>query len=200
MPATSPADLAAAQKVVDRLLELMQVKAQSSLGPPPQESPGTPVIQVTGEDAGLLIGRGGETLRALQLLTNLLRGQDTPGGGPVIIDVEHYRERRGEALRRLAQRIADRVVASGRPFILEPMPAYERRLIHIALADDPRVATESVGEGEERKVSVHLRQETTPARPPRPLPARPRPSAAPTYQPPSGLTSGADQQPGGNGT
>lgn len=139
-------------------MALMKVKAESSVGAAPDESPGTPLLQVAGEDAGLLIGRGGETLRALQLLTNLIATQGAPNRAHVMVDVERYRERRGEALRRLARRIGDRVAASGRPFTLEPMSAYERRLIHIALAEDPRVMTESVGEGEDRKVSVRPRQ------------------------------------------
>lgn len=166
-PAISREEFQAAQEVLERLLALMHVKAQASEGSSPAESPGTPVLQVTGEDAGLLIGRGGETLRALQLLTNMIATKSAPNRGQVIVDVERYRERRAEALRRLARRIADRVASSGRPFTLEPMSPYERRLIHITLAEDPRVTTESIGEGDDRKVSVRPRQtgaESTPGR------------------------------------
>ncbi|MBM3947480.1 MAG: KH domain-containing protein, partial [SAR202 cluster bacterium] len=140
------------------LLSLMHVKAEAAEGSSPGESPDTPVLQVTGEDAGLLIGRGGETLRALQLLTNLIATKSAPNRAHIIVDVERYRERRAEALRRLARRIADRVASSRRPFTLEPMSPYERRLIHITLAEDPRVTTESVGEGDDRKVSVRPKQ------------------------------------------
>ena len=73
---------------------------------------------------------------------------------PIVIDVEGYKQRRYEALRALAHRMAEQVKARGRPFALEPMPAYERRIIHMALADDPDVTTESVGEGEVRKVVI----------------------------------------------
>ncbi len=164
-------------------MALMKVKAESSVGAAPDESPGTPLLQVAGEDAGLLIGRGGETLRALQLLTNLIATQGAPNRAHVMVDVERYRERRGEALRRLARRIGDRVAASGRPFTLEPMSAYERRLIHIALADDPRVMTESLGEGEDRKVNVRPRQAQGQVQAQAsPAPRGPRPGGPPRFR------------------
>lgn len=163
-------------------MALMKVKAESSVGAAPDESPGTPLLQVAGEDAGLLIGRGGETLRALQLLTNLIATQGAPNRAHVMVDVERYRERRGEALRRLARRIGDRVAASGRPFMLEPMSAYERRLIHIALADDPRVTTESLGEGEDRKVNVRPQQGQGQTQANAAAPRGPRPGGPPRFR------------------
>ncbi len=116
---------------------------------------GGPVIDIAGEDSGLLIGRRGETLRALQFLVNLavrnrLNGEDVR----VILDVERYRERRHNSLHEMALRVADRVASSGRAISLEPMPAAERRVIHMALADHPRVSTESAGFGESRQVTV----------------------------------------------
>ncbi|MBF8268095.1 MAG: protein jag [Dehalococcoidia bacterium] len=109
-------------------------------------------MDVEGEDSGLLIGRRGETLRALQFMVNLLVGRRVPGR--VIIDVEGYRERRYASLRTLAIRVAERVAATGRSITLEPMPSNERRVIHMALADHPGVATESEGAGDDRKITV----------------------------------------------
>lgn len=157
-PVTSPEAVTEARTVVAELLTRMRVSANTEMGRSPNESPTTPVIEISGADAGLLIGRSGETLWALQLVVNLVVAQKHPGGGPIIVDVERYRERRADVLRRLAMRIADKVVSSGKPFILEPMPPYERRLIHMALANDSRISTESVGEGEERKVGIRPRQ------------------------------------------
>ena len=166
---TSPEAIAEARATVGQLIDLMKVSASAAMGVPPAESPSTPVIEIAGTDAGLLIGRSGETLRALQLVVNLVVAQKHPGGGPIIVDVERYRERRADVLRRLAMRIADKVATSGKPFTLEPMPPYERRLIHITLADDTRVTTESLGEGEERKVSI-LPKQGAPPPPPSPRP------------------------------
>lgn len=115
------------------------------------------LIDIQGEDSGLLIGKRGETLQALQLLVNLILG-DRQSHALVIIDVEFYRERRSRSLQALAMRVAERVAATGRPITLEPMPAAERRVIHLALADHPDVTTESTGDGQQRKVTVMLRK------------------------------------------
>ena len=145
----------AAKAVVDRILEGLDVSAISMIGKPSADSPETPLIEITGEDSGLLIGRRGETLRAFQFVVNLLLSRrNDPQIGRVMLDVEQYRQRRNRVLRDLALRVADRVVSSGRPITLEPMSPAERRAIHIALADHPRVQTSSVGEGDQRQVSV----------------------------------------------
>ena len=116
---------------------------------------GGPVIDITGDDSGLLIGRRGETLRALQFLVNLAVRNSLGGEGVrVILDVERYRERRHNSLHEMALRVADRVANTGRAISLEPMPAAERRVIHMALADHPGVRTESTGFGESRQVTV----------------------------------------------
>ena len=116
------------------------------------------VLDVEGEDLGLLIGRRGSTLAALQYLVNLMVSRQQ--GSPVLVsvDAEHYHRRREESLRGLAQRMADRVRQTGRPLTLEPMPAGERRIIHLALADDPGVTTGSVGDGDARKVVIQPRR------------------------------------------
>ena len=147
--------------VVDRLLTSMGVSAVATIGKPPADAPDTLFIEIAGDDSGLLIGRRGETLRAIQFIVNLmLVQQDTPQQGRVILDVEHYKENRARTLRDLALRMADRVATSGRSVTLEPMPANERRVIHVTLADHPRVSTASEGFGDTRKVSIMPRRET----------------------------------------
>lgn len=154
--AQSPASTA--MQVLGQLLSLMHVEAVPTIRSG-GDGDNPPVIDVQGGDAGLLIGRRGETLRALQFLVNLLLSRQLSEGGRVIIDVEQYRERRDSAIQQLALRVAERVVATGRPATLEPMPAAERRMVHLALADHPHVLTQSVGEGEERKVSIRPKRE-----------------------------------------
>jgi spoIIIJ-associated protein len=112
------------------------------------------VLEVVGEDLGLLIGRRGETLSALQFLLNLILAKRLKKWARVIVDVEGYRARREQTLSGLARRIAFRVRETGQPIALEAMPANERRIIHLALADNPHVSTGSVGEGDQRKVVI----------------------------------------------
>jgi len=109
---------------------------------------------VRGEDLGILIGRRGQTLASLQYMVRLIVGHQAQAGLPIIVDIEGYKQRRYEALRELAWRIAEQVKVSKSPFSLEPMPAFERRIIHITLADSPDVTTESTGFGEVRKVVI----------------------------------------------
>jgi spoIIIJ-associated protein len=113
------------------------------------------VLNITGDDLGILIGRRGETLRALQYMIRLMVSHQTKHWTDLIVDVEQYRVRRRRALENLAQRVAERVAREGRPQALEPMPAYERRIVHIALRNNPQVTTRSIGEGERRKVTVY---------------------------------------------
>jgi spoIIIJ-associated protein len=117
-------------------------------GPPPI------VLNITGEDLGILIGRRGETLRALQYLVRLMVSHRVKHWTNVVVDVESYLARRRHALESLANRVAEQAIRSGRTQSLEPMPPYERRLVHIALRKHPRVTTQSVGEGERRKVTI----------------------------------------------
>ncbi len=107
------------------------------------------------ETVGLLIGRRGETLRSLQFLLNTLVQRYVGRWPQLMIDVGNYRQRRQESLEGLARRIAEQVRTTGQPQTLEPMQAYERRIIHMALRDDPYVYTESSGEGEARRVTVY---------------------------------------------
>lgn len=154
--------VATARRVLEDLLRLMGLDAAVTVRAP--ETPGdgvgmvSAVLDIHGEDLGILIGRRGETLASLQYLVNLMVSKRVKGAQPVSIDVEGYRRRREESLRNLALRMADRVRRSGRSVTLEPMPANERRIVHLALAQDPDVLTVSVGEGESRKVAITPRR------------------------------------------
>ena len=112
------------------------------------------VLDIVGNDLGILIGRRGETLTALQYVTRLMVNHKLGRWVNVIVDVEEYKNRRERTLQQLAVRTAERVAATGRTLALEPMPARERRIIHLTLSDHPEVTTLSVGEGEYRKVTV----------------------------------------------
>jgi spoIIIJ-associated protein len=116
------------------------------------------IFEIEGEDAGLLIGRRGETLHALQFLVRMIVSRQLGRKAYVVIDVEDYRRRRADMLRRLARRTAGRVASSGRATALDPMPPGERRIVHMALASHPRVRTESEGEGNQRRVVVMPRR------------------------------------------
>jgi spoIIIJ-associated protein len=146
------------QELLGDMLKLMGIRAsvESMLGyelaDEGQEPP--TVLNITGDDLGILIGRRGETLRALQYLVRLMVSHRIKRWTDLVVDVEHYRVRRRQALESLANRVAERVVQTGRTQALEPMPPYERRLVHIALRNHPDVKTQSVGEGERRKVTI----------------------------------------------
>ncbi len=114
-------------------------------------------LDIEGTDLGPLIGRRGETLDNLQYLLRLMINQKIHKWKNIIIDVEHYKERRLNQLRQLADRMADQVARTGRAISLEPMPANERRIVHMVLRDHPNVYTESYGEGPRRKVHIFAR-------------------------------------------
>jgi spoIIIJ-associated protein len=139
----------------------MDVDAEVSVREPETPADGlgraTAVLDIEGEDLGLLIGRRGATLSALQYLVNVMVTRKLTSRVLVTVDVEHYHRRREESLRNLALRMADRVRQSRRPITLEPMPAAERRIIHLALVEDQSVQTLSVGMGDERKVVIRPR-------------------------------------------
>lgn len=116
------------------------------------------ILNIAGDDLGALIGRHGEALSSLQYILNLMLGRKGHEGTPVMVDVGGYRQRRYESLRAMALRLADRVRATGRPVELRPMPARERRVIHLALADFKGVTTQSVGEGVDRRIAIAPRR------------------------------------------
>jgi spoIIIJ-associated protein len=141
---------------LQELLTKMQITAQVTVYRAPiTEGEQTPwVLQIRGRDLGVLIGRRGETLTALQYITRLIASRELQRRINIVVDVEGYKSRREEMLRRLAKRMADQAVQTGRTVVLEPMPPYERRIVHLALRDDPQVSTESIGEGDHRKVTI----------------------------------------------
>lgn len=151
-----------AEEILRDLLRLMDVDGSVSRRAP--ETPGdglgqaSAVLDVRGDDLGVLIGRRGETLAALQYVVNVLANRGIETGFSVSIDVEGYRRRREEALHELAARSASRALSGGRPVLLDPMPANERRIVHLALADDERVVTSSTGGGEQRRVVIEPRR------------------------------------------
>nr|WP_092074535.1 RNA-binding cell elongation regulator Jag/EloR [Dendrosporobacter quercicolus]NSL49072.1 protein jag [Dendrosporobacter quercicolus DSM 1736]SDN00699.1 spoIIIJ-associated protein [Dendrosporobacter quercicolus] len=117
------------------------------------------VFNLRGQDLGILIGKHGQTLDALQYLTNLAANRDIEDDRvKIIVDVEDYRKRREETLYRLAERLADKVKRRGERVVLEPMSRHERKIIHMALQDDHRISTYSEGEEPYRKVVIALKR------------------------------------------
>lgn len=150
-----------AAQTVDDLLRILGIDAEISIREPLTAGDGLgsafAVIDIKGDDLGVLIGRRGDTLIAMQYLVNLILSRHFPGQGGVTIDVEHYRHRNEERILALARRMADRVRETGSPITLEPMSPAERRLVHLEFIEDPDVETNSVGEGEHRKVVISRR-------------------------------------------
>jgi spoIIIJ-associated protein len=147
--------------VVEKLLDLMDIPAEilveecadieteSGIVPPV-------MLDLEGADLGILIGRRGQTLANFQYIVRLIMAHKLQMLVPVTIDVEGYKKRRYESLTVLAHRLAAQVRSRGVPFTLEPMPPDERRVIHLALAEEADLVTNSIGEGEERKVVIAL--------------------------------------------
>ena len=111
-------------------------------------------MEIESMQSGLIIGKQGKTLEAIQFLLNLIVSNKTGNDKKIILDIESYREKREKALRRLSKEIAHKVIRTGKPCTLEPMNPFERRLIHLSLQNDSRVSTKSEGEGIYRKVKV----------------------------------------------
>ncbi|GAB4574976.1 MAG: hypothetical protein Kow0077_24170 [Anaerolineae bacterium] len=146
-----------ARETLQELLSKMGVQAtvEAAYAPAADEEESSPlVLQVTGKDLGMLIGRRGETLAALQYITRLIVSRELQRRVDLVVDVEHYKARREQRLHSLALRMAKQAVQRGRTVKLEPMPAYERRIIHLTLRDRTDVFTQSEGEGEYRKVTI----------------------------------------------
>jgi spoIIIJ-associated protein len=156
-----------AMSVLGQLLDLMEIDSSMELLEQPllpqdqapveedDEEAGSPVvINISGGDLGILIGRRGQTLSCLQYITRLIVGHQTRKWLPITIDVEGYKKRRYQALQDFAKQMAEQVAANEKSFTMEPMPAYERRIVHLTLADNPDVVTESIGQGEARRVVI----------------------------------------------
>lgn len=157
-PAIEPGDVAAmAKDAVEKLLFLMKIPATVQLREG-DEAPFSATLDIEGEELGLLIGRRGQTLTTLQYIVSLIVSRKLKSGVRINLDVAGYKQRRQEELHNLALRIAELVKSTRRAITLEPMSPSERRVVHLALRDDPEVITQSVGEEENRKVIVSLRR------------------------------------------
>jgi|YelNatPaOPRAMG01_1025707.scaffolds.fasta_scaffold143665_2 spoIIIJ-associated protein len=157
-PQSEKVDIAnLAKDVLTNLLKYMGIKAEVSIVPP--TSGDLPIsLDIDGEDLGVLIGRRGQTLSSLQYLVRLIVSEKLKIWVAINVDIAGYKKRRYESLRNLALRLAEQAKRSRRAVTLEPMPADERRIIHLTLADHPDVTTQSMGEGEERKVVIFPRK------------------------------------------
>lgn len=164
-PPTEPdADDAAlvARNTLEELLKRMDIHAyvtavRSEAPTQRGDTEETVTLHIEGADEqamGLMIGRRGETLHSVQFLVNLLVSRRMQKWPQIVVDVGNYRQRRRESLEGLARRMAERARQSGRPVSLEPMAAYERRIVHLALREDASVYTQSSGEGDGRKVVI----------------------------------------------
>ena len=148
-----------ATAAVGRILEAAGVNVTRTLRSAHDPEAGGPMIDLAGEDSGLLIGRRGQTLQALQFLVTLIVRKKLGEDVRVVLDVENYRQRRENSLRDMAAKVATRVAQTNRSITLEPMPPADRRIIHTSLAEHPGVRTESAGEGENRKVTIIPRRD-----------------------------------------
>ena len=147
-----------AQTTLAELLAKMAVtatvQATWSVADDPDDGTRPLILDVQGDDLGLLIGRNGETLTALQYILRLMLNRQIEPEVSIVVDVQGHKRRREEQLRRLAQKMAEQVVQRHRTLSLEPMPAHERRIIHLELRNHPQVRTESTGDGSHRKVTI----------------------------------------------
>jgi spoIIIJ-associated protein len=155
-----PDESAAVQRLLQAVLDRMKYKVQiverdpAELNGYDEQDEPTLVLDIRGGDLSTLIGRRGETLDGLQYLIRLLVAKELGHYLHVVLDVDGYKAHRAQMLKQLALRMAERVVATHKPAALEPMPPNERRIVHLALRDHTQVRTESVGMGENRKVTI----------------------------------------------
>ena len=141
-----------AKSVLEELLRLMDLPGTVEIAMGTE----TAKLNVRGEELGVLIGRRGEKLASLQHIVNLIVARREGGQqhNRIAVDVENYRGRRAEQLRAVAERAAKRVSQSGKIIQLEAMPAIERRIVHVALIDNPKVRTQSVGVEPNRRIVI----------------------------------------------
>lgn len=139
-----------AAKVLREILERMGIDAEVSAFDDGERV----ILDAHGSESGLIIGKKGATLDALQYLVNRIVYKKPGEASLIIVDAEGYRGRREDSLADLARRLADKAMRSGRPVPVEPMNAHDRRVVHMALADHPGVTTESEGEGPSRRVVI----------------------------------------------
>ena len=151
-PADGKAEIA--RGLVEGLLKHMGMRAQVSV----RQGAEPITLDISGRDLGALIGWRGETLRALQSVTNVMVGRHLAEGERIIVDVERYRQRREHTVREIAMRAARQVKMTGDAITLDAMQPFERRAIHLALEGDPDVTSSSIGEEPDRRVVVGPRK------------------------------------------
>jgi spoIIIJ-associated protein len=150
-------ELETAREVVQEILSRMRMSASVSAHwtePEDASEERHALVEITGPDLGIMVSRRGEALTAMQYLARMITARKLGHPMPVIVDVEGYRRRREQQLRRMARRAAEQAMERARTVELEPMPANERRIIHLELREHPGVTTESIGVGRSRKVTV----------------------------------------------
>jgi len=160
LPEGHDAVLESTEAIISKLLFHMGLEAQVSAhyGEVERDDRRPIMVDIRGEDLGVLIGRRGEMLNAFQYVASLMVGKETGQFIHLVVDVEGHRDRRERQLRQLARRMAEQVIKSGRKLTLEPMTASERRIIHIELREHPEVKTESTGEEPHRKITILLKE------------------------------------------
>lgn len=144
----------AAKEFLNRIFETMKLKVL--IEKMTQED--AVVLNLRGDDLGILIGKHGQTLDALQYLTNLAANRNVENRVRILLDVEDYRKRREDTLTQLALRLADKVKRRGERVVLEPMSPHERKIIHMALQSDTKIATYSEGDEPFRKVVIAIKK------------------------------------------
>jgi len=147
-------------ETIKNLLEKMNIDAKvvtRIVDPEDDRDRSIVLADITGKDLSILIGRKSDTLNSLQYISSLILCNEMGEWIPLTVDVQGYRSRRERQLRQLARRIADQVVQTGRKQVLEPMPANERRIIHLELRYHPFVTTESTGDEPNRRATIFLK-------------------------------------------
>ena len=139
------------REIITSLLKMMNI--DGSIGDL-KEGETKVYVELESKNSGLIIGKRGKTLEALQFIVNLMVNKMTESEKKIILDIESYRAKRERALKRLSREVATKVVRTGKPWTLEPMNPFERRLIHLTLQNDARVTTKSEGQGIYRKVKI----------------------------------------------
>ncbi len=142
------------REALEKLLRGMGIRSEVVIRPGPGDEGPEFILDIVGADLGILIGRRGETLRDLEYITRLIVAQQVHRTVRFAVDVEGYRSRRERVLKELAKRMADRVRQNRQPITLEAMPPHERRIVHMTLREHPTVKTQSIGEGDHRRVMI----------------------------------------------
>jgi spoIIIJ-associated protein len=141
-----------AQQKLQRLVAWLSEQASVEIG---EETEERILLEIHGDKTGLLIGKRGQTLDALQYLVNKMVNRPGDFAKRIEVDMEHYRKRREQALRNMAVRLGQKVKKKKKPITIEAMNAHDRRIVHLTLKNDRALETKSVGKGEMRKLVIH---------------------------------------------